>query len=198
MRFMQANNSPLHSDFSELNDREISPTINFVIVSEDLPRGVLAKHLYDHLVDHMGTELGFSYELWPFCGLKEPRLRGRAARDAMEADIIIFAVSGREDLPGEVKTWIEMWLESASKPSAMVMLTDQAERSQAYTAAIRCYLHETALNAGIEFLGNTDVTSVAEEREDSLISNISFRERTPLTISSKMSFRASQQWGLNE
>jgi hypothetical protein len=192
---MQAYNSPLHSDFSAANDAELKPTINFVIVSEDLPRGVLAKHLYDDLVDHMHQEMAFNYEVWPYRGLKDPHLRDLAARDATVADIVIFAVSGREDLPVEVKTWMQSWLGLSDKRGALVMLSDQSNGSEEFTESIRSYLQDVARKGGLEFLANT---ASAEGHEDSLIQNISFRERTPLTLSNRASIRPSPQWGLNE
>jgi hypothetical protein len=194
---MQAYDSPVPSDFSASHDAESKPTINFVIVSEDLPCGVLAKHLYDELVDQMEGQLAFTYEVWPFRGLKDPHLRELATRDATEADILIFAVSGREDLPMEVKSWMQTWLGLSDKTGALVMLSDQDHGSEQYTESVRSYLQDAAARTGLEFLTNTK-TSGGEERENSLAQNISFREPAPSTPAKGTSFRASPQWGLNE
>jgi len=181
---MQAYNSPLQSDFSGGNDAETKPTINFVIVSEDLPRGVLAKHLYDDLVDRMGEELGFTYEVWPYRGLKDPQLRELAAHAVAEADVILFAVSGREDLPVEVKTWMQTCLGLSDRTGALVMLTDQNNGSGEHIESICSYLRDSASKAGLEFLANTETS--AGDCEDALIQNIS--ERAPLSLSNRIRF----------
>jgi hypothetical protein len=195
---MQANNTPRHSGLSVANDAETKPTINFVIVSEDLPRGVLAKHLYDDLVDQMGEELAFTYEVWPYRGLKDPQLRDLAARDAAEADVILFAISGREDLPEEVKTWMQTWLGVSDRPGALVLLSDQNNGSGEYLENIRSYLRERASKAGLEFLANTEA-GASEECEDVLIQRITLRESAPLTASNQIPLRFQQrQWGQDE
>jgi len=193
---MQAYDSPSASDFPDMENK---PVINFVIVSEDLPRGVLAKHLYDDLVDQMGEELSFMYEVWPFRGLKEAPLRELAARDAANADIIIFAVSGREELPAEVQSWIDSSLALGEKTGALVMLADRTDAETPHTDGIRAYLRKAATKAGLEFLANVESGSICEGHDDSLIENMGFREHAPLRISKRNSYRGSQpQWGLNE
>src|SRR5262245_38407355 len=194
---MQAYDSPLPSDFSAAHDAESKPTVNFVIVSEDLPCGVLAKHLYDDLLDQMEGELAFTYEVWPYRGLKDPHLRELATRDATEADILIFAVSGREDLPTEVKNWMETWLGLSDRAGALVMLSDQDHGSEQYVESVRSYLQDAATRAGLEFLTNTKASG-GDERENSLAHNINFPERAPSTPAKGPSVQASPQWGLNE
>src|SRR5262245_65262142 len=84
-------------------------TFNVVIAYEDFETGKNAKKTYDFLVEHLGHECVFSNQMWKFDVLTLPKLKEMAISDAREADIIIISAHGNNDLPPQVKAWIEGW-----------------------------------------------------------------------------------------
>jgi len=74
-------------------------------------------------------------------------LKDIAAKDAAAAEIIIISAHGGRELPGEVKSWIEMWLGYKTEASALVALFDiETDINPA-----RAYLADIASRAQIEF-----------------------------------------------
>src|SRR4051794_31457425 len=89
-------------DSSELPSKS---NFNVVIAYENLEAGKNARKTYDYLAQHLGQDCQFANEMWSFDVLSIPRLRELAARDAMQADIIIVACHGNGRLPEAVKSW---------------------------------------------------------------------------------------------
>src|ERR1051325_527110 len=90
-------------------DLQANPLINVVIAYEDFETGKHAKKTYDFLVEHLSEQCRFINQMWKFDVLSIPKLREMAAKDAAMADIVIVSCHGAEDLPADVKAWIELW-----------------------------------------------------------------------------------------
>src|SRR5947209_17488715 len=101
-----------------------TPDFNVVIAYEDFESGKQAKATYDFLVENLGTNCRFSSQMWKFDVLGIPKLREMAAKDAAGADIVIVSCHGSNDLPVEVKAWIELWMADQSNTIALVALFD--------------------------------------------------------------------------
>src|SRR5207245_10236995 len=93
-----------------VSDLEVNNTFNVVIAYEDFETGKHAKSTYDFLVEHLHGECRFTNQMWKFDVLGIPKLREMAAKDAAMADIIIISSHGGEELPPDVKAWIELRL----------------------------------------------------------------------------------------
>src|SRR5215813_3713240 len=92
------------------SDAEVNPALNVVITYEDLETGKRAMKTYDYLVEHLGDQCLFTNQMWKFDVLAVSKLKDIAAKDAAAADIIIVAAHKRNELPTEVKSWIQQWL----------------------------------------------------------------------------------------
>jgi hypothetical protein len=129
---------------------------NVVIAYEDLEAGKNARRTYDYLAQHLGHDCQFANEMWSFDVLSIPRLRELAARDAMQADIIIVACHGGAPLPEAVKSWIEIWLAEEVNAIALVALFDSASDMCSKTRELREYFAEVARRGNMEFFAQPD------------------------------------------
>ncbi|HLX70077.1 MAG TPA: hypothetical protein VKV04_10670 [Verrucomicrobiae bacterium] len=129
------------------SDTEGSNALNVVIAYEDLETGKRAMKTYDYLVEHLGDQCLFTNQMWKFDVLAVPKLRDIAAKDAVAADIIIVAAHEGNELPAEVKAWIQQWLSFNTRASALVGLFG----AESVDTPVRDYLASIAKRAKIEF-----------------------------------------------
>src|SRR5262245_46368193 len=90
-------------------DFESCPSFKVVIAYQDFEMGKRAKHIYDILTQSLGADFEFSNQMWKFDVLSIPRLKEIAVKDAFEADILMLALRGGQDLAAGVQAWIESW-----------------------------------------------------------------------------------------
>jgi hypothetical protein len=96
-------------------------------------------------------------DLWKFDSLRDASAQVRqAALDAvMKADMVMIAAGGLEDLPVDVRTWIESWpprLEDAC--AALVASVGPEAQSSASHLPMSVYLQKRAEESGMEFFCN--------------------------------------------
>lgn len=79
-----------------------------------------------------------------------------AAEKAARAELIVFALESRDDLPGEIKNWIERWLACrGEREGALIGLLD-AQRLPCGAASLKeIYLRQVAHRAGMDYLSHT-------------------------------------------
>ena len=129
------------------SDREANPALNVVIAYEDLETGKRAMKTYESMVHQLGDQCLFTNQMWKFDVLAVPKLKEIAAKDAASAEIVIVSAHDGNELPKEVKAWIEMWLSYKSGASALVALFDGGTAEN----PIRAYLTEVARRGKMEF-----------------------------------------------
>jgi len=92
-----------------------------VIAYETLAAAIQAKEMSERVARQMQSEI----DAWPFELLDVRWLRQRAIAAAAEADMIIVAAHGAQELPASVKNWIESGLRRKNpSPVALVALVD--------------------------------------------------------------------------
>src|SRR3954467_9795368 len=91
------------------SDREANPVLNVVIAYEDLETGKRAMKTYEYMVQQLGDQCLFANQMWKFDVLAVPKLKEIAAKDAAAAEIIIVSAHEGNELPAQVKGWIELW-----------------------------------------------------------------------------------------
>jgi hypothetical protein len=181
------------------SDLDVNPTINVVIAYEDFDTGKHAKATYDFLVEHLGQDCQFTNQMWKFDVLSIPKLREIAAKDAVQADIVIISCHGTE-LPVEVKAWIELWLSEDTHPIALVALFDRSDDAGVCTKAVRAYLAGVALRGHMEFFAQPDEWPGKKGAEESFVfrRNLS-AEKTLSSLAGVMERESSfPRWGINE
>ncbi|PWU18528.1 MAG: hypothetical protein C5B50_08860 [Verrucomicrobia bacterium] len=134
-------------------DLDFSPVFNVVIIYEDFETGKQARRTYDFLVENLGTDCRFENQMWKFDVLRIPKLREMAARDAAAADIIIISGHGGDELPADVKHWVETWQGQSPNAIALVALFD---RPREETRPAREYLANVANRCQMAFFAQPD------------------------------------------
>jgi len=138
----------------ESHEPEESSSFNVVIAYQDFETGKHARKTYDFLVENLGEACQFRNQMWKFEVLSLPKLREMAAKDAVTADIVMISCHGNQ-LPPEVKAWIELWINEPSHPIALVALFDPVH-GPADTREVREYLANVAKRGQMEFFAQPD------------------------------------------
>ena len=130
---------------------ETTPVFKVVIAYETFAAAARARQVSDRL----NAELNLECDVWNMDSLVHPPLRELAVAAAAQADVIIIATHGSEDLPMFVKDWIEGWLpRKKSGPTALVaLLVDKGETS-GEPPALCIYLGRIAERGGMDFVSN--------------------------------------------
>ena len=175
---------------------ETDPTFNVVIAYEDFETGKNAKKTYDFLVEHLGEECVFSNQMWKFDVLSLPKLREMATGDAREADIVIISAHGSNDLPTQVKEWIEQWLAAKPHAIALVGLFDAESYLQNLSSA---YLADVARRGGMEFFSQPGVWPGGEKGTAAAPAEGDRADRTISVLAEMVQQDSnSSHWGINE
>ena len=125
------------------------PTFKCVVICEDFAAGKRGKHFYETLAAAMDGDCISTHHLWSFPVLAIAEVRNIAASAAAAADIVIFALSGREELPAAVKEWIEMWawLIEDTRPALVALF----ESPNGESGSIRGYLRSVTARKHLDF-----------------------------------------------
>src|SRR4051794_10180347 len=175
------------------------PIFNVVIAYEDFAAGKHAKETYDYLVHHLGREFEFENQMWKFDVLGNPKMKEMAVKDAATADLIIISTHGVGDLPREVKSWIDHWVEHKGSAMALVTLVDRPPGENGEVPPIRTYLQRVARKAKMDFFAQPD--DWPDKDEDFSMQQISERAQRTSTLMADFLHHhtaAGSRWGLNE
>jgi hypothetical protein len=124
-------------------------------VHEDFATGARADDFCQTLSKCLGGDCEIAKELWPLTELRTPKLRAVAAGEAAAADLVIISVHYGETLPGEVKSWIDLWLkQKATRPKVLLALFDPLYLGS--SSSIQVFLQEVARKGNMEFLARTE------------------------------------------
>ena len=181
------------------SDLESDPIFNVVIAYEDFETGKQAKETYDFLVNNLRHECRFENQMWKFDVLGIPKLREMAAKDALNADIIIFSCHGAHDLSADVEAWINAWVHGQSNAIALVALFG-ADCQDCDNNSIRNYLAGVARCAQMEFFAQPN--DLAVKRFEQSIASDRGVKRDEKALSALAGIIQRDQtfphWGINE
>jgi hypothetical protein len=106
---------------------------------------------------------------WSFHLLEQPAPAAEAVLKAAEADVVVFALDSRGDLPVEIKWWLEAWLNKrGEREGALVgLLKSEAEETYGTASFRELYLRNIAHRAGMDYLCHAAPT-VAKAIPDSI------------------------------
>lgn len=145
---MHMNAYPSHSGRYGAATRPV-PTFRCVVICEDFLAGMRGKRFYETLTAAMDGDCVSTHNRWSFPTLAIAEMRNIAVSAAAAADMVILALSGREELPAAVKEWIEMWiwLIEDTQP-ALVALFDGPNNED---GSIRAYLRSVTASKHLDF-----------------------------------------------
>jgi hypothetical protein len=132
-----------------------------VVVYETPAARARAMECCSDLSGQQSPEAEPEIDWYSFALLLEAAPANDAADKAATADLIIFAVTAAGDLPGEVKLWIERWLNKRSdREGAIVgLLTDRPANPSDVASLKEIYLRHTAHRAGMDYLTHATPTA---------------------------------------
>jgi hypothetical protein len=132
--------------------------LNRIVVSavhEDFATGARADDFCQTLSKCLGRDCEIAKELWSLTELRTPKLRAVAAGEAAAADLVIISVHHSESLPGEVKSWIDLWLkQKGARPKVLLALFDPLHLGT--SSSIQAFLQGVARKGNMEFLARSE------------------------------------------
>ncbi len=91
-----------------LEANRLKPVFKTVLIYENFAAGVRAQRFCERLARALDSTL--EEQMWNFDVLGIREVRNGAAGAARSADAVILSVSGRTELPGTIRAWLDMWL----------------------------------------------------------------------------------------
>jgi hypothetical protein len=101
---------PLFDAVSETTDAEACATLNVVIAYDDVPASQHAMHILADVAANFGDKLELRPQLWRFQFLEDPDWRTLAAKDVLNANMLIISTSSENELPAAVRSWFSSCL----------------------------------------------------------------------------------------
>jgi hypothetical protein len=125
--------------------------ISVSAVHEDPATGARVDDFCQTLARSLGVNCEICKELWPLTELRTPTLRAIAAGEAAAADLVVISVHHAETLPGEFKSWIDLWIkQKRSRPTVLSALFDPLYVGS--SSSIQTFLQAVARKGNMEFL----------------------------------------------
>ncbi len=172
-----------------------------VIAYEDFKAAEKAKEVYDFLVANFTHEWRVSSQMWKFAVLDNPELRKMAAKDAATASLIIVSARGDQELPADVKAWIEAWLGCQDEGVALIALFDSPPGAAGHVQADQAYLENVARRGRMEFFAWPSLEAPAASADEGNPPDHSRdrveQTRTPPAAALRRA-ESFAHWGINE
>jgi hypothetical protein len=182
-------------------EKDAEPIFNVVIAYEDFETGKQAKRTFDVLAEQLKNDCRFTNQMWKFDVLNIPKLREMAAKDAGMADIVIVSCRAKDELPPEVKAWVELWLAHDNHAIALVALLDSSPEFPMEAGNVRRYLSDVAVRGGMEFFAQpSDVPAPAQFLQSSVKEPAAASINLAIASLARTVERegAFPRWGINE
>jgi len=111
-----------------------------------------------HFCEQLAAEqdlAGNELEWWSFPLLSHGKKLPDTAEKAAVADVVVFAMKSRGDLPEVIKLWIERWLNKrGEREGALVGLLQDEEGGYEMMPFREIYLRHVARRAGMDYLSH--------------------------------------------
>jgi hypothetical protein len=96
---------------------------------------------------------------WSFPLLSHTEMAHSAVEKAARADVVVFAMDARGDLPEEIKLWIEKWLNKrGEREGAIAGLLHRDEGWHGMASFREIYLRHIARRAGMDYVSHAAPT----------------------------------------
>jgi hypothetical protein len=143
--------------FTNQNDARI-PKCVVVVYEEPAIRERAVRFCERLALEQKSTDMDMDW--WSFTLLSHPTMAHNAVEKAAGADVLVFAMEARGDLPEEIKLWIEKWLNKrGEREGALVGLLGREEGIIHDSATFReMYLRHVARRAGMDYLSHAPPT----------------------------------------
>lgn len=148
-----------------------------MVVYEDDERRELAVQFCDRLVVRFWSQYSFDVSWWSFALLHEALPADQAAKNAIRADLVIFAPQPEGQLPTAVREWVDTWVDlRRDREGVLVGLVDPGTTPEREAADKFIFLRNAARRAGLDYL-TQDLQNISLSFPDSLESYSDRAER---------------------
>jgi len=133
--------------------------LRILIAYDSYADGLRAWELSERLASRFRRDFGVDRDLWKFDLLRDPNPQVRQASLAAvsEAELVMVAAGGLEDLPVGVQDWIENWPpRQCNAWAALVASVGPEAQSFAEPSPLSAYLRQRAEVTGMEFFSNAE------------------------------------------
>jgi hypothetical protein len=117
---------------------------------EDSVTGMRVRDFCQDLAGNLGGHCQIIEHIWLFNTFRLRELLEIAAEEASASDLVIISVHQAEELPDEVKSWIELWLSHIGNNHAVLLALFDPAYEQA-PGATQTYLQDVAQRGGLKF-----------------------------------------------
>jgi hypothetical protein len=132
-----------------------SKLVTVLSAYEDAATATRGVQYCKNLGRYLGSECLITQQVWLFNEFRVSKLAEIAAEEAARADVIVISAHHAVTVPGELRSWIELWLGLRGKtPAVLVALLDPLARGT--PTAIEEYLQEVAQRSGLELIFELD------------------------------------------
>jgi len=157
----------MNMDRNRMNNSALTPPMevagwdpklpfDLVVAYEDTETRSRALHLYDHLAQQLLDDYDFQCSWWKFDHLSNLTLRQQAADAAIEANMVIFSLRVREELPRAHTLWLEDWiLRRHHRKAALVAIIAGVGGQEREAGHLLAYLQNAARLARMDFFNHT-------------------------------------------
>lgn len=97
------------------------PQFQVVLIYEDFEMGILGQNVFDQITKEVGGESAARLTVWGFDFFHTPELTHAVSRQAVAADVIIVAPRDPNQLPPQVRGWLEEWPPHRSLQSGVLI-----------------------------------------------------------------------------
>ncbi len=175
--------------------------LSALLLYENAPCAIRAKHLFDCVVDHVNLIVSFRLSLCRFDLLSSAASEGAEPDSLLDQDILLLAAWGHQDLPPCVWDWLDRWLaRDPVQPRALVVSLDEKARHFPIAQQTQYFLQAAAYRAGVEVFSHFGETNGSEL--DSAIADIRYRADTTSSLLDQTLHRRSSGefrfWGIND
>jgi hypothetical protein len=132
------------------------PTLRVFVAYEDARARSHAWQLYRLLAGDLASDMEIRPVFCHFAAIARPEHTAETTRAVIQADVVLFALSARGEMPAPMKAWIETWVEErAGHAGGLLIVIEHAARASKKPTANQIQFQELAQRAGMEFLAET-------------------------------------------
>ena len=174
------------------NDSFFGATLKAVVVYDDFNFAAHAAALLDGAASRTGQELRWDVKPWRLDILRQLSLAETAEVEALDADVIVFALVETHSLPEDLLNWLEHWATHRKIEDAAVMLIQPGWDSA--FAPLAGSLRSLAESRGLTFMGGHEMWPDALSGPSARVRPSSTPEFPPVAETPQF----PDHWGLND
>ena len=191
---MNSTASPPH------NREQASPTFSVIALHDDFAAGIRAQEAVEWLKHSLGSDLRITFTLWSFQSLERLDVRAMSLRAAAAADVVIVSASETEQVPDQIKRWMDSLLQHQRDSRAvLVALHDDGQPASDPPGPLCCYVEDEAARWRTDYMCNKDFDQRLDR--DYAMQFIGQKSRVPYDLnepSEMSSYSGPVGWGINE